>query len=110
MPAVNEPWFHEKLDYLCRIWEVSPIGFVDTAHGPVYLAEGWQAKRPDHPESGWTILWAVKHRGMCAGQGIYLTSRSTPEERKQVALYQALDYLGKHHGQQLAARFLERAS
>lgn len=108
--AVNEAWFHRKLDYLCRIWEISPVGVVETEYGPVYIAEGYHLTRPDHPGSGWTVLYAVKMRGMCIAQPIYMQTKATPDERKGAAMQKALEYLGSYHGKPLAQRFLDRAS
>lgn len=103
-----------KLDYLLKIWEVTPVGYVDTALGRVYIAEGWQARRPNHEGGddgpGWTVLWAVLHAGACVAQGLYVKAKPNDDVgRKRVALEEATKFLTAHHGKtktNKAPRFL----
>lgn len=93
-----------RLQMLCNLWEVSPVGFIDTEHGRIFIAEGWQTKRP-HFEgnvagdfgAGWTVVAAVEHRGPGICMPIYLKSTATPEQRRAAAEDWGRRFLEAYH-------------
>lgn len=99
----------QKLNYLLKTWEVTPVGYVDTPLGRIYIAEGWQARRPNRDGTnegpGWTVLWAVLHQGAAVAQGLYV--KSLPNDdigRKRIALEEATKFLTAHHGKAKTAK------
>lgn len=100
-----------RLQYLLDTWQVTPVGFEETPQGAVYVAEGKQSKRPnvetrdgirtevDYGE-GWTLLWAVKHRGMWVAQPIYVDLNTPADDRRALALSAGKKFLSDWHGKQ----------
>ena len=88
------------LDKLCNTWEVRPVGYKDTPLGRVYLAEGWQARRPNRDGTdegpGWTILWAILHKGVNMARAMYVRGR-TQDGRIGLALKDATEFLEQYH-------------
>lgn len=91
--------FEQQLDHLCNKWEVRPVGYFEDPHGRIYIAEGWLAKRPEDGAPGWTVLWAIRRRGPCLGQPIYMVTGSTREQRIYAALAAALSFLSEEDGE-----------
>lgn len=85
--------FEQQLDYLCNKWEVRPIGYFDDPHGRIYVAEGWQAKRPEDGTPGWTVMYAIRRKGLCIAQPIYMMPGVTREQRIRAAVAAGLSLM-----------------
>lgn len=93
--------FEQQLDHLCNKWEVSPVGYFEDARGRIYVAEGWLARRPEDGMPGWTVLWAIRRRGPCIGQPIYMATAATRDQRMRAALSAALSFMGEEDGERV---------
>ena len=95
--------FEQQLEHLCNKWEVSPLGRYKHPGGTIYVAEGWQAKRPEDGTPGWTVLWAVRRKGACIAQPLYLITAATPAQRLLAALSCAVTFLDEADGEKKAS-------
>ncbi|HEX9472499.1 MAG TPA: hypothetical protein VF957_23485 [Bradyrhizobium sp.] len=95
--------FEQQLEYLCNKWEVKPLGYFEDRRGRIYVAEGWFAKRPEDGLPGWTVLWALRRKGPCLGQPIYMATGATRDQRLQVALAAAVSFMDEEDGEKARA-------
>lgn len=96
--------FEEQLDHLCNKWELRPVGYFDHAHGRIYVAEGWLDHRPEDGRPGWTVMYAIRRRGACLAQPMYLATDATREQRLEAALSAAFSFLREEMLQQNLVR------
>ena len=89
--------------------EITPVGYVDHPLGRIFIAEGWQQRRPYHENgllldlgAGWTVWWHVDHKGICGGAPMYVSSHARPDQRKAAAIDAAARYLETYHGSNAA--------
>jgi len=92
-------------NYLLRVWELAPKKKIKTELGDIYIAEQWHTKRYNVEDGktvdygpGWTVMWAVNHRGPCIAQPIYMKSTALPDQRQLAARVAAEQYLRVYNG------------